>query len=89
MCGERNDTIPGGPPRVANEHEGSGYPMRQGKAEGTMSWPILLMRFMSLEITRLVMQETKETAHTKVIRFGCITDLTILGVDEMLTKLVN
>jgi hypothetical protein len=22
----RNDTIPGGPPRVANEHEDSGYP---------------------------------------------------------------
>jgi hypothetical protein len=63
MCGERNDTIPGGPPRVANEHEDSGYPIGQVKCGETMSWPTLLMRFLSLEIRRLVMQETKETAH--------------------------
>jgi hypothetical protein len=31
MCGERNDTIPGGPPRVANEHEDSGIPNRASK----------------------------------------------------------
>jgi hypothetical protein len=46
-----------------------------------MSWPTLLMCFLSLERTRLVMQETKEIAHKvwmlQRLRTVCVTDLII------------
>jgi hypothetical protein len=71
----RNDTIPGGPPRLANEHEDSGYLIGQVKCEGDYELAHVANAFLChWRKTRLVMQKLEKQ---RIIRLVYITDLII------------